>query len=82
MCPSVRSRPAQVPRQRGGNRDREWNRSACQAAMGIRSNEQLEWDDDVMIVMLIMRQRSTVLKDMKVIMVMRMTAIVYRVDDD
>lgn len=46
MCPSVRSRPAQVPRQRGGNRDREWNRSACQAAMGIRSNEQLEWDDD------------------------------------
>lgn len=50
--------------------------------MGIRSNEQLEWDDDVMIVMLIMRQRSTVLKDMKVIMVMRMTAIVYRVDDD
>lgn len=50
--------------------------------MGIRSNEQLEWDDDVMIVMLIMRQRSTVMKDMKVIMVMRMTAIVYRVDDD
>lgn len=46
MCPSVRSRPAQVPRQRGGNRDREWNRSACQAAMGIRGNEQLEWDDD------------------------------------
>lgn len=46
VCPSVRSRPAQVPRQRGGNRDREWNRSASQAAMGIRSNEQLEWADD------------------------------------